>query len=116
MERQTPAQPFVLFKQPAPIDMFLGEWLRGKGSELMGGRGEHDEAPSAKHGWSDDGYDDISDMEDDAWIAGQGLRRPGEKNSEDFSSEEAMSEWETHDDDDDDDDHGGHMMPIPSLF
>jgi len=52
-------------------------------------------------------------MEDDAWNAG-GMRRPGEKGSEDFSSEEAMEDdWE---DDDDDDDHGGHMMPVPNLM
>ena len=51
-------------------------------------------------------------MEDDAWIAG-GMRRPGERGSEDFSSDEVMGDdWGN---DDDDDDHGGEMMPLPSM-
>ena len=52
-------------------------------------------------------------MEDDAWSLG-GMKRPGVKDSEEFSSEEAMDdEW---DEDDDDDDHGGQMMPIPNMI
>ena len=52
-------------------------------------------------------------MEEDAWSNG-GMKRPGEKDSEEYSTEEVMEdEW---DNDDDDDDHGGQMMPIPSLF
>ena len=113
------------------FDLFWGEWLKGKtgkGSSesskwenWLGGKGlSPDEGESAKegghsaaNGWTDPN-DDLSDLDDDAWNAG-GMRRPGEKDSEEFSSEEAMDdEWA--DDDDDDDDHGGQMMPIPSMF
>ena len=85
------------------------EWLREKG--LIKGEDEGDE-PQA-NGWTDPN-DDLSDIEDsdDPWLAG-GMKRPGEKDSEEYSSEEAMEdEWVS---DDDDDDHGGQMMPIPSL-
>ena len=100
------------------FDMFWGndgqpktnkweEWLREKG--LLPGRDDHDSEPTT-HGWTDPN-DDLSDMEDDAWVAG-GIRRPGEKHSEDFTTEEEMGDdWA----DDDDDDHGGQMMPIPSM-
>ena len=82
------------------------EWLRDKG--LI--RGDEDSADERQaHGWTTN--DDLSDIEDDAWIAG-GLRRPGEKDSEEFTTEQEMSEWE---EDDDDDDHGGQMMPLPSM-
>ena len=80
------------------------EWLREKG--LIRGS---DEASNEKqaHGWTTN--DDLSDMEDDAWIAG-GLRRPGEKHGEEYTTEEAMSDFDS-----DDDDHGGQMMPLPSM-
>mmetsp|Transcript_10804 Transcript_10804/g.13566 ORF Transcript_10804/g.13566 Transcript_10804/m.13566 type:complete len:202 (-) Transcript_10804:347-952(-) len=88
------------------------KWLREKG--LLGGSsGESESKERQANGWTDPN-DDLSDFdeEDDAWIAG-GMKRPGEHDSEEFSSEEAMDdEW---DDSDDDDDHGGHMMPIPSI-
>ena len=83
------------------------EWLREKG---LLGRSDKEEGKTI-NGWSDPDETELSEMEDDAWVAG-GMRRPGEKGSEDFSSEEPL-EWD--DDDDDDDDHGGQMMPIPSL-
>ena len=83
------------------------EWLREKG--LLPGR-DDDNEPTV-HGWTDPN-DDLSEMEDDAWVAG-GIRRPGEKDSEEFTTEEEMGDdWA---DDDDDDDHGGQMMPIPSM-
>ena len=82
------------------------QWLREKGLRPGGDSSE----PEA-NGWSEPiDSEDISDMEDDAWIAG-GMRRPGERGSEDFSSDEVMGDdW-----DDDDDDHGGEMMPIPTI-
>ena len=86
------------------------QWLREKGLR-PGGDGDNPGEPEASNGWSEPiDSDDISDMEDDAWIAG-GMRRPGERGSEDFSSDEVMNDdWE-----DDDDDHGGEMMPIPTI-
>ena len=85
------------------------EWLKEKG--LIRSDDEADE-PKV-NGWTDPN-DDLSDIEDgdDPWMAGH-MKRPGEKDSEEYSSEEAMEdEWVS---DDDDDDHGGQMMPIPGL-
>ena len=82
-------------------------WLREKG--LLPGGDDHENEPTT-HGWTDPN-DDLSEIEDDAWVAG-GIRRPGEKDSEEFTTEEEMGDdWA----DDDDDDHGGQMMPIPSM-
>ena len=84
------------------------EWLRGKG--ILSGGEEADNEVQA-NGWSEPIDDDISELEDDAWIAG-GMKRPGERDSEGFSSDEVMGDdWE----DEDDDDHGGEMMPLPSM-
>ena len=83
------------------------DWLQERGLMPGGGREE-----AEAHGWSEPiDSDDISDMDDeDTWIAG-GMRRPGERGSEDFSSDEVMNDdW-----DDDDDDHGGEMMPVPTI-
>ena len=82
------------------------EWLREKGL-IKGDDAEEVQA----HGWTDPN-DDLSDYDDDdPWMAGH-LKRPGERDSEEYSSEEAMEdEWGS----DDDDDHGGHMMPIPGI-
>lgn len=87
------------------------EWLRNKG--ILGGvpaKGEG-EGAKASNGWTAD--DDLSDYDEDMWGDG-GMKRPGEKDSEEFSTEEAIGDdWENSDDDDD---HGGQMMPVPSLF
>jgi len=41
------------------------------------------------------------------------MRRPGEKDSEGYTTEEAMGDdWDT---DSDNDDNGGEMMPLPSM-
>ena len=87
------------------------EWLREKG---LLPRGNDDESgPQSSNGWSNPiDNDDISEMEDDAWIAG-GMKRTGD--SEGFSSEEAMGDdWDTNDEDDDE--HGGEMMPLPNMI
>lgn len=87
------------------------EWLREKG---LLPRGNVDESgPQSSNGWSNPiDNDDISEMEDDAWIAG-GMKRTGD--SEGFSSEEAMGDdWDTNDEDDDE--HGGEMMPLPNMI
>lgn len=87
------------------------EWLREKG--LIGGDNDDLEASNKKetNGWTTN--DELSDMEDDAWIAG-GMRRPGQKDSEGYSTEEAMGDdWDT--DSDNDDHQGGEMMPLPSM-
>ena len=83
-------------------------WLREKG--LLKGGSERKERQA--NGWTDpnDELTDLSDIEDDAWVAG-GMKRPGVRDSEEFSSEEAMEDdWDS-----DDDDHGGHMMPVPGI-
>ena len=106
------------------FDLFWGEWLKGKSDKpskwddwlkeknrVGGGDANAKNGGSVGNGWTAPD-DDLSDADDDAWTAG-GIKRPGAKDSEEYSSEEAMEdEW---DDDDDDDDHGGQMMPIPSF-
>ena len=87
-------------KQRNGVNFFWKEWLGGKQ------QGPDQEDIQAKNGWADD--DDLSDYDEDPWTLG-GMRRPGEKHDEEYTSEEAM--W----DDDDDDDHGGEMMPVPGL-
>jgi len=107
------------------FDMFWGEWLKGKGGESSEGGSRNawegwlrekgllpsDDMPQETHGWSDPvDLDDLSEWEDDASFS-TGMKRAGERNSEDFSSEEGME-----DDYDDDDDQGGEMMPLPSAM
>lgn len=85
-------------------------WLRDKG--LLSG-GDNNEQEKRANGWTDsnDDLSDISDYEEDeAWQLG-GMKRPGEKDSEEFSSDEAMEDDWAATDSDDDDDRGGHMMP-----
>lgn len=118
----TQKQPFNVMKSKAHIDLFWNsdnkgskagsiweEWLREKG--LI--RGDDDlEASNKKeaNGWTTNS--DLSDMEDDAQSVG-GMRRPGEKDSEGYTTEEAMGDdWDT---DSDNDDNGGEMMPLPSM-
>ena len=111
-------------KHSKNFDMIWGKWLKGDGDSSDGdGRNAWDQWLREKglkqggsepevNGWSEPiDSEDISDLEnDDAWKAG-GMRRPGERGSEDFSSDEVMGDdW-----DDDDDDHGGEMMPIPTI-
>ena len=106
--------PTLLTKTDENVDKFWGEWLRRKG--LLGGGDVEAKkgSGSVNNGWTAPD-EDLSDTEDDGWTTGGtgGLKRPGEKDSEEYSSEEAMEdEWN---DDSDDDDHGGQMMPIPNL-
>lgn len=112
-------------KQSKHIDMFWDKWIKGgqsgkkEGSAweewlsergLLPGADSGDSQEVQANGWSEPIDEDLSEMEDDAWISG-GMKRPGERDSEEFSSEEVMGDdWE-----DDDDDHGGEMMPIPSM-
>ena len=110
------------------LDLFWGEWLKGKGAKssesgvwddwlkgknrVGGGDADAKNGGSVGTGWTAPD-DDLSDADDDAWTAG-GIKRPGSKDSEEYSSEEAMEdEWGN--DDDDGDDHGGQMMPIPNF-
>ena len=115
-------------RESSHIDLFWKEWLGGlagnseKGSSGDANRvweewlrdrgilpGNDEQEAKGVNGWSDP--NELSELEDDAWIAG-GMRRPGEQHDEGFSSEEALED--SHDDDDDDD-YGGHMMPIPNM-
>lgn len=106
--------------QKKHVNMFWGgdnkqvweDWLKEKGL-IKSDDETGDERQASNNGWTDPN-DDLSDIEDsdDGWLVG-GVKRPGDKDSEEYSSEEAMEdEWGS---DDDDDDHGGQMMPIPSL-
>ena len=82
-------------------------WLREKG--LLP---SNDEDKVNGAGWSDEPESDLSDMEDEAWIAG-GEKSFGGRGNEGFSSDEALGdEWIS---DEDDDDHGGEMMPLPTA-
>ena len=84
-------------------------WLRDKG---LLRRSDNEDQEKRAHGWTDpeDALSDWSDYEDDAWQLGK-CKRPGEKGSEEYSSEEAMQDDWAATDSDDDDDRGGHMMP-----
>lgn len=115
-------------QQNKPFDMFWDQWLKGgkgQSESTEGGSGsvweewlrEKGLLPSGpdddrvSHGWTEEPVSDLSEMEDDAWVAG-GDKRP--LDGEGFSSDEALGDdWDTNDEDDDD--HGGEMMPLPNM-